>query len=811
MIFKMYNITNQITNSNEINTLISLAFHYMVFVVVRFVSDLVKKIENVENVYFEDSPEMEEFERERRVRVLNGQITSQMEEQERNRRITQFSLPQFNRKVERFESLKNTNEMEEFERERRVRVLNGQITSQMEEQERNRRINEQLDREQNIGLKLQENERVFKHKFAKNCIRKLGKMAGILEIVRKEKKRQEVEERQRKQKEEKQKEDETKEETEEKQTEQLVDKQEIDKYKEWFEMNSKIPSNFNFSQDKQDKAVSSITGKVQGGKTDLSFRLAHKSIMSGTKVIYLILPKDEGKRQTENRLKKFNEQFEGWCIENELEFKPIDYGFIADCGKNIEKLRKVMKKDMIIAYSNVSQLDKLLSQVNIEKFKFNLITDEVDDVYKEEGKEMTKPFKKICEMATNHIGLTATSLKFWYKEKKVEVYKCFRLEKHKNYKGIGDVIHYPLSKKDNIFSTDKNIFQKDYKLISYIKKIGSKKDEYVEKYGQPVICLYVPSKIIQVHNKILEHFQNDPELMEEWVVIRYDGNGESNVKLLSLHTGGKPVIVKKCLADVLTDLKLRMHESGRMRNIMIVSGTLADRQVSFVDSDYEWHLSHQRVLFSKGTDCTNKVQSMRLLGIFNDEMPLTLTCRKDDYDDIKKYKRLQRKAIVKGEELEEKVYKVNEPLTIHSVLYGKNRVGFSQKSMPKSKLHKDINKPLKVEEETQKQVNEVKEAEEKYKIVSLSKYKRGSKIYQYTEDIICILIELGCNKFHNLRDVVDILCKRYPQEKPNSIRGSSFTSYREKDFNKTNKADYTGYDCDFLYDVENRLVRINQR
>ena len=60
--------------------------------------------------------------------------------------------------------------------------------------------------------------------------------------------------------------------------------------------------------------------------------------------------------------------------------------------------------------------------------------------------------------------------------------------------------------------------------------------------------------------------------------------------------------------------------------ISIISGHLASRGISFVSSDYSLHLTDQ--YFSPGTNThgENLLQSLRILGCYKDNNPLTLWC-----------------------------------------------------------------------------------------------------------------------------------------------------------------------------------------
>ena len=61
-------------------------------------------------------------------------------------------------------------------------------------------------------------------------------------------------------------------------------------------------------------------------------------------------------------------------------------------------------------------------------------------------------------------------------------------------------------------------------------------------------------------------------------------------------------------------------------HISIISGHLASRGISFVSTDYSLHLTDQYLYAAKNTHGENLLQSLRILGCYSDNIPLTLWC-----------------------------------------------------------------------------------------------------------------------------------------------------------------------------------------
>lgn len=68
--------------------------------------------------------------------------------------------------------------------------------------------------------------------------------------------------------------------------------------------------------------------------------------------------------------------------------------------------------------------------------------------------------------------------------------------------------------------------------------------------------------------------------------------------------------------------------------VIIVAGVLAGRGVSFVSQDYKRHLTHQYIAAPEGCHLESAMQSVRLLGKYNDNPNLTLYCSEPLYQDL---------------------------------------------------------------------------------------------------------------------------------------------------------------------------------
>jgi len=490
------------------------------------------------------------------------------------------------------------------------------------------------------------------------------------------------------------------------------------KYNYWFESETKIPSNINFQKifSNNIPTVASIIGDVQGGKTNISLKLAHKCILHSRPVIMIILDRDVGKLQIQNRLKLYNKQFEKWCVRNELEFKPMKYLFIKDC-KDPVKISEYLEKDIVISYINQPQLSVLLPLI---KNDFFLLTDEADYAYKENDCKVSETYYKICGLAKFHLGITATSFKFWYKEHKVCCDLTFKLERHQYYKGIDDV-SFENEIDNSVYtpSQETDCLEADEGFKTFLNQVESQgvfeniNTETGESYKQPPIVLYVPSSYTKHHTEIFKYIKRTLKRRTKWIVIQYDGHNGCPIKLYCSDFEGKYRIKKNVyspskngeyyihnntLQDVLGSLRRIMYSNDFFKNILIVAGRLASRQVSYVCDQYLWHLSHLRILRSLSTSCTELVQSMRIFGIFKDDMKLSLSCRRRDYEDIKKYIYFQNHVI-------QRVKSEDKYPTMYEGTFGDESISFEKRLLPKARLDRYIDKSEIKTEKIMKQMN----------------------------------------------------------------------------------------------------------
>lgn len=482
-----------------------------------------------------------------------------------------------------------------------------------------------------------------------------------------------------------------------------------EKYKDFFTENSQIPNKYTFlCQPEIDTIVSSVTSGVQSGKTDVALRLAHKSVMSGIPVVYIILDRDAGAEQTHLRLNSYVDQFRDWCEHNAKLYIPFEYVFAQSSTKTtLNQMKRFLNPDeknpgMIVSYGNCAQIKKVLGILDqiVGFHPYNLIMDEVDITEKKNSSKVCEYSDDLINMSEQMIGITATAFKFWYQDQMVVANLCHQLEIHPMYRGIETIQLHSAVCADTFLmnrNTKEEFMDHDVGFIPYIDSLYKEDDfEYKDVITgkprtHPVICLYKNSDMVNHHDQVLNYIMNHRR--NKWAVIIYDGKGirlyhtDLTVWEMKFPDGStsKPFagvhnIRNKCLSEVLGYLR-RSYENDEInpRNILIVSGKLVNRQISYVCDEYVWHLTHMRLLTPAAPDCSNLIQQMRLCGIYrhdtNQDIPLKLSIQSEVLTEIKK-------AYVAQTLMLKEAQQAQDGKTMSKLIFGSDAKAFPQGKIP---------------------------------------------------------------------------------------------------------------------------------
>lgn len=166
-----------------------------------------------------------------------------------------------------------------------------------------------------------------------------------------------------------------------------------------------------------------------------------------------------------------------------------------------------------------------------------------------------------------------------------------------------------------------DLFAVDSGLVDYIQKLVSKPKMEIPHISLINICR-TKAPCLAAQARLTDLF---PSLS----ILVYNGDG------ICYRKGAIQVDSKQTLSSFLQFMKL---DGGveKHPHIVIFSGDLAGRGISFVSSDYKWHLTEQRLLISNSCDEPESMQKIRLQGIYDDDIPLTLYTTNAIYTDLKR-------------------------------------------------------------------------------------------------------------------------------------------------------------------------------
>jgi len=268
-------------------------------------------------------------------------------------------------------------------------------------------------------------------------------------------------------------------------------------------------------------------------------------------------------------------------------------------------------KNLFISLSNHTALTKISKLITNP---YILFIDEVDYVDSTEQSKKYKMIKELKDKSYFTIGITATAMDPIGKEQ-ISYDQIIILEKDPHYYGINDIEMLEISNQCKYTGKIKsNLFETDIDLLPFMEEYSKRQPTHI-----PNICLINICRTKEPCERVQKI--NFPHL----AIIIYNSNGISFL--------GK--IYKQTISSFLQYLK----DNGGIKkypNIIIFSGDLAGRCISFVSSDFKWHLTDMRLLVSPGCDEPELIQKIRLCGIYSEKTHLRLYTTFKIINDLKK-------------------------------------------------------------------------------------------------------------------------------------------------------------------------------
>ena len=282
------------------------------------------------------------------------------------------------------------------------------------------------------------------------------------------------------------------------------------------------------------------------------------------------------------------------------------------------------KESIYVCLGNGKSIAKTLQLV--QESPYLLCIDEVDALDIRNATKRNESIGQLKEKAKCVFGISATVMDPLSVER-ITSKNIMLLHTTEHYKGMHDIVFHPLDGESKFSGkiTD-NLFELHEPLIPFLCDFSARQP--VENSGKiyPNIALVNIGSTVapyeELQRRMLQHFPTITTIVynAKGVTIGYHGRVETR---------------KESISETLQYCK---EEGGveRFSHIMIFSGQLAGRGISFTDMDYEWHIHILYLIVSKTCDEMELIQKIRLCGKYNDTIPLELYTTQAIYSDLVK-------------------------------------------------------------------------------------------------------------------------------------------------------------------------------
>jgi hypothetical protein len=380
------------------------------------------------------------------------------------------------------------------------------------------------------------------------------------------------------------------------------------------------------------KGMIIVSAHTQSGKTNFTLALSIKSMSEGRTPIIVVrnLTGDMNKfiSDIENVAIRFNKYMDdNNVVSRKFEITSIAGSKLSN-KKEIELLQRSISKEyprIIVILANDSQLGKVVELIKDNYSTFDLFIDEVDNVDYGDGTKTSIVLNPLKEYAYQVFGITATPLDAMFSEKELKSTNIIRLSTPEDYRGFIDFQVKLLEideKTSGLYKkkTFDEILESDGNLEPFLESFSRRLPDWSwsQKKHYPRICLIKNSHIIENQNQMYEGILN--RYSSKFVVIVYNGEGVrvnfQGMKPFGIN--GKQVVPNEYVEISIPEILQYLKDNGgekKFPRIIIISGKLAGRCISYVSKDYDWHLTDMYYNPAKSTPIPEMIQSAgRLCG-----------------------------------------------------------------------------------------------------------------------------------------------------------------------------------------------------
>lgn len=374
-----------------------------------------------------------------------------------------------------------------------------------------------------------------------------------------------------------------------------------------------------------------IKGLVQSGKTEYMICLMIYMLTMNKSVVLVLRNIDDDRVQFSKRFLEFKKKYSE-------KFSELNEIYLVDNVLKASKLKREKESPRIfVCLDNASNIKKVNEVLLKTGERYVTIFDEADFV--DSGKGMKSKHYDVLKMRSSKIfWVSATIMDMLAKEDGICGDNVIFLSPsdRKNYKGIlnNRIAMETLPSGKYVGEVHEDLFECNPYFDTFL-------EEYKKKnvFGEhPRICLVNVSHCIEPLEKAQKRIA---ESHTELSVIVYNSPG------LVYQKGSKKILGEDIDCEDVSSFLQYLKDNGGINgdtHIIILSGYMAGRGISFVSEDYKWHLTDEYLVMSKSADEPELIQKVRLQGIYKDDIPLTLYTTQDVQKDLLK-------ATVRMEEL----------------------------------------------------------------------------------------------------------------------------------------------------------------
>ncbi len=380
------------------------------------------------------------------------------------------------------------------------------------------------------------------------------------------------------------------------------------------------------------------TSPCQGGKSNFTICCSIKSMLNGRTPIIITRNLSADGNKMENDINIISQQFNDFMDKNHVPDKKFEITTLRCEKLDSEKLKLSLNGTyprIVICLANSIQLLKLVNSIKTLRGDFDLYIDEID--YIDYGdSEVAEHLDMLKKTSYKTYGITATPLDCILSEDDLKSTNSIQIIPHSEYRSYHDFQVRTLDIDPNVNALNKiasydEIINSDANLIPYLKEFCESKLDFAVKLDKhhPNICLIKNTFINENQDALFNGIIKD--FGDKLAIIVYNGKGIAlyHQDMTTFKIKNITVSPKKYsnveLPDVLQYLKDTNEK--KFQRIVIISGIIAGRCISFVSRDYQWHLTDMYYVPAASTPIPELIQSAgRLCGRNKGKSHLILNC-----------------------------------------------------------------------------------------------------------------------------------------------------------------------------------------